>query len=217
MKKISVNKIAEYLRADSVRRRRIIEDQKSPMEFIVTRYSEARKAIVNYLSNNFDKSILENEIEQLNQKTTGTNFQENDIASSILALKSMIAFEIPDNWKELNFSLCTQSMELNFNDVKINVNPDILIQGKLKGKEIKGGIKLYIGKTNPLKLEDMKVVSTLVHQVLENKLSEPPNLVWCISIDVFSKSLCSAPKSYKNIRKNIEFACEELSIVWEKT
>lgn len=45
--RLSVNKLAEYLEASSTRRKKIVFDAKYPEKFIVTRYKEAREAIVN--------------------------------------------------------------------------------------------------------------------------------------------------------------------------
>ena len=96
MKKISVNKLAEYLKADSVRRRRIIEDQKEPMDFIAIRYADARKAMINFIIKDFNKSIIESEIEQLSSKINENDFQENDVKTSIEALNCFLNIS---NWK----------------------------------------------------------------------------------------------------------------------
>jgi hypothetical protein len=48
--RISVNKLGEYMTATPLRRRRIIQDQKRPKDYIVPRYTEAQDAIVAYLS-----------------------------------------------------------------------------------------------------------------------------------------------------------------------
>lgn len=54
MNKISVNKLAEYLGSDALRRRRIIEDQKEPLEFTVTRYKTAKSAMIDYLKSGYN-------------------------------------------------------------------------------------------------------------------------------------------------------------------
>lgn len=215
MKKISVNKLAEYLKADSIRRRRIIEDQKQPLDFISIRYSDARKAMVNYVIKGFNKSIIENEIEKLSQKETGTEFQENDVKTSIEALNCFLEINFPDELLKYKRIKNTKKKTLTIKEIVINVNPDIIIKGIHRGKEFIGGIKFNIVKGHQLKDDDRKNVATLIHHLLEEEMNETPNLSFCISIDVFSKSFDCAPKSFKTRRKQIEYACEELSIVWD--
>jgi hypothetical protein len=50
---------------------------------------------------------------------------------------------------------------------------------------------------------------------LEEDMNDTPNLSFCISIDVFSKSFDYAQKYFKTRRKQIEYACDELAIIWD--
>ena len=43
--RISVNKLAEYMEANSIRRKKIVYDAKYPQKFIVTRYKESKDTI----------------------------------------------------------------------------------------------------------------------------------------------------------------------------
>lgn len=215
MKKISINKLAEYLKADSVRRRRIIEDQKAPSDFITTRYKDARRAMVNYILNDFDASIIENEIEILSVKIADTDFKENDIKTSLEALKCFMKIELPTELLKYKRCKPTKKYSIEIKGITLNVNPDVIIKGKLKGQNFIGGIKLNIVKGHSLNENDRKNVATMIHQVLEEKSVSTSNLNFCISIDVFSKEYDFAPKSYKNRRKQIEYACDELSIIWD--
>lgn len=201
MKKISVNKLAEYLKADSVRRRRIIEDQKEPQDFIAIRYSDARKAMVDYILKNYDKAIIENEIERLSNKELGTDFQENDIKTSIEALTNFLKIDFPIEILKFKRFKPTKKYVLKIKDMFINVNPDVIIKGELKGIPFIGGVKFNIVKGHMLKDEDRKNVATLIHQCLETNSKESPNLKFCISVDIFSKSYDVAPKSFKNKKK----------------
>ncbi|HBD25673.1 hypothetical protein [Flavobacterium sp.] len=215
MKKISVNKLAEYLKADSVRRRRIIEDQKEPMDFIAIRYADARKAMINYIIKDFNKSIIENEIEQLSSKINENDFQENDVKTSIEALNCFLNIELPEELLKFRRVKSNKKYILKVKDLNININPDILIKGTIKNKPFIGGIKFNIVKGHKLNDDDRKNVATLIHQVLEEQSKDTPNLNFCISIDVFNMTFDNAPKSYKMRRKQIEFACDELGIIWD--
>lgn len=215
MKKISVNKLAEYLKADPIRRRRIIEDQKEPLDFIAIRYADARKAMINYVIKGFNKSIIEDEIEKLSEKEIGTEFQENDAKTSIEALNCFLEIDFPEELLKFKRTKNNKKQILKIKDIIINVNPDIIIKGMHRGKPFIGGIKFNIVKGHMLNEDERKNVATLIHQTLEENLDEIPNLAFCISIDIFSKSFDNAPKSFKTRRKQIEYACDELAIVWD--
>lgn len=215
MKKISVNKLAEYLKADSVRRRRIIEDQKAPLDFITIRYKEARDAMVNFIIKDFNVSIIESRIERLSEKEGESDFKENDIKTSIEALNSFLNITFPDEFLKFKRIKPKKKYSLKLKDIFINVNPDVILLGEYRGKRIIGGLKLNIVKGHKLNEDDRKNVATLIHQVLEEQSEETPNLNFCISIDVFNERFDYAPKSYKMRRKQIEYACDELAIVWD--
>lgn len=215
MKKVSINKLAEYLSADSVRRRRIIEDQKSPSEFITTRYKEAREAMANFIIKDFDKSIIKECIATLSEKDPTTDFQENDTKVSIEALKLFLKIDFPEELLNHNRRKSKGGYQLKIKDISINVNPDIIITGTHRKKKFVGGIKFNIIKGHMLDDNDRQNVATLLHQTLEEKHEDSPLTSFCYSIDIFSKSISVAPKSYKTRRKNIEFACDELSIIWD--
>lgn len=57
--RISATKLGEYLTATASRRRKIVEDQKYPPPFQVARYTEAEKAIVEFLTTGRDAARLE--------------------------------------------------------------------------------------------------------------------------------------------------------------
>lgn len=215
MKKISVNKLAEYLKADSVRRRRIIEDQKEPLDFIAIRYADARRAMIDFIIKDFDKTIIENEIERLSSKINESDFQENDVKTSIEALNDFLSIKLPEELLKFKRVKSTKKYVLKIKDLNINVNPDLIIKGTIKNKKFIGGIKFNIVKGHKLNDDDRKNVATLIHQILEEQSKDSPNLNFCISIDVFNKAFDNAPKSYKMRRKQIEYACDELGIIWD--
>lgn len=215
MKKISVNKLAEYLKADSVRRRRIIEDQKEPLDFISIRYSDARQAMIDFIIKDFDKSIIESQIENLSSKESESDFQENDAKTSIEALNSFLKITLPEELLKFKRTKSTKKYVLKIKDMNINVNPDVIIKGTIKNKAFVGGIKFNIVKGHKLNDDDRKNVATLIHQVLEEQSKDSPNLNYCISVDIFNETYDNAPKSYKMRRKQIEYACDELGIIWD--
>ncbi|WP_282087070.1 hypothetical protein [Aquimarina algiphila] len=221
MKKISINKLAEYLDSEALRRRRIIEEQKEPLEFIVTRYKEAKKAMIDFIISNYDENIIDKTIEKLKEKECISDFEKNDRKTSIQALESFLDIRFPDILLDFKIIKPTKKHNLKIKDLQVNINPDLLIRGKYRGKNIVGGIKVHISKTHPLTIENRKNVATMIHKIIEEKElikadKELANLNFCISIDVFNSEFDVAPKSYKRRRKNIEFACDEISLIWDK-
>lgn len=220
MKKISVNKLAEYLDSDALRRRRIIEDQKEPLEFMVTRYKAAKLAMINYLKSGYDVDIIEKAIESLRAKKCITDFEKNDRKTSIEALESFLEIRFPERILDFNLSRPKNRLSLIENKLRVNINPELLIKGIYRKKEVLGAIKLHISKNNMLTEEMQKNVATLIHKVIEKKIqvdlkSENAHLDFCLSVDVFNSSIHYAPKSYKRRRKIIGFACDEINLIWE--
>jgi hypothetical protein len=77
--KFSVNKLGEYLTANPSRRKRIIKDQKNPKGFIVIRYKDARKALVDFFANGKgDKKYIEAKIRDIIDKTVRSKLMEQD-------------------------------------------------------------------------------------------------------------------------------------------
>ncbi len=221
MKKISINKLAEYLDSEALRRRRIIEEQKEPLEFIVTRYKEAKKAMIDFIKSGYDENIIDKAIEKLKEKKCVSDFEKNDRKTSIQALESFLEIRFPDIILDFKIIKPTKKYNLKIKDLQVNINPDLLIKGKYRGKNMVGGIKIHVSKTHPLTEENRKNVATMIHRIIEEKEinkadMETANLNFCISIDVFNSELDTAPKSYKRRRKNIEFACDEISLIWDR-
>jgi len=49
--KVSANKLGEYMSASPSRRNEIVKNQKYPKGYVVTRYNDARRAIIDYFLN----------------------------------------------------------------------------------------------------------------------------------------------------------------------
>lgn len=220
--RISVNKLGEYIEATPTRRRRIVLDQKEPMTFITNRYSKAREAAIEYLSNGFDDEIIIKAIDDLENTTSKKANHENDIQNSILFLQYLLDYDISNqiDFKGLEITKYHgNNPKLNINNVNISVNPDLVISGTIRNKKIKGAIKLHIAKTNTLTRETAKNVATLIHQFTQDHLiekDETADLRYCISLDAFANIVESAPKSFLMRRRNIKYACTEIDMWWKK-
>lgn len=217
--KISLNKLAEYLDAHSSRRKKIVQDAKDPKGFIITRYSDARTGIIDYINSGCDVQKMEDAIAALRAKEPESEFQEQDIALSIELLEAFLDADLPDlgDIQLTKYEGANPKMEIG--GVRISVNPDIIITGNHRGKDICGAIKLHISKTNQHTDESAKNVATVLKKFIEDY--EAPEGVevphkFCIAIDTFRQSYEIAPKSFRRRLARIEDACQEITLWWDK-
>lgn len=216
--RISANKLAEYLTANSLRRKQIVKDAKYPTAPIVTRYKEAREIIQGYVNGDYTKKDLDNYIKAFKVKPTTSDFQENDRVSSILALEHLkkidistlsgLTLELNDNYDNL----------LKIKGVEISVYPDIFISQIKGGKKSIGALKIHISKSNALSEESQSIVGVLLYLYSEQFLTTGTDVAstkLCFSLDVFKERLQCCPPSYKNRVARIEAACEEIALWWD--
>jgi hypothetical protein len=213
--RISINKLAEYMSANTLRRKQIVKDAKTPKKFIIARYSEARNAIKSYVISGFDADILTNCIISLEKKKPETPYQEDDTRNSIRALESLLSADIPDI-EGCSIDLFTSDNKLvTLKGLDISVNPDLVIKDNESGRI--GGMKIHISKGSQLSDDGRMYVATMLkyfhincgvaEKEIEDKL--------CISMDVFGASYSTSPKAYKRTLHAIEAACEEIVSRWD--
>ena len=215
--KISINKLGEYLEANPSRRRRIVFDQKNPVAFITTRYNKAREIAVEYFSSNFDEEIILGGIEDIDRDKNSTDFQANDNQKSMEYLERLLDIDLP-NFDNLTISkYIGDNPKVNLNGLEVSVNPDLIVRGILRGKKVVGAIKLHISQSNSLNDESAKNVATILHLFVEQFIAEDDELAdirLCYSIDIFSETIESAPRSFFRRRNYISDACLEIIMWW---
>ncbi|MEQ8715533.1 MAG: hypothetical protein RIC80_21120 [Cyclobacteriaceae bacterium] len=215
--KISINKLGEYLNANPARRQQIIRDQKDPKPFVIQRYRSARKAIIEYFSSGTgDKEIIKDHIEELIKREYRSKFDEQDILLSIRALELFAASNVEldlSSHRVINSN--SRESKINIEGLSISVHPDVIIHGTLRGEEFVGAIKLNISKSNVLDDNTGAYISTILHKYLQIRYPDKKvQLGFCVSYDVFTSKIYSAPKSFKLRRKQIAAACKEIKLIW---
>ena len=216
---MSLNKLAEYSEATATRRTRIIEDQKNPAGVIVARYGKVYSTLSNFFSSNLeDGTYIKEAIDALSTKHVNTTWQEDDKRNSLLALENFQSIGLPD-LSQLKVEKYTGVKKyITVEGVKISVNPDLIISGKVRGKNIKGAIKFHVSKNNCLTTMGQNCVSTLLNKFVEEhclKEGETVSLKHCISIDVFAQRWSHTPKSYKRLMKDVASSCHEINSRWD--
>lgn len=213
--RLSVNKLAEYMIADPLRRRQIVKDAKHQKPFKTGLYNESRSAITQYLGSHCDENGVLATIENLQNKEIRSDWQKDDRDNSILSLEMMLDTELPD-LSDYDIQYNEENPLVRLAGLDISVFPAVILTHKKTSKT--GGIKVHISKGNELKEPALEYVSTMVKVffiesgIKENKIDDNS----CISIDVFRKAYKVAPKSYKRTLGKIEAACEEICMRWER-
>lgn len=215
--KISVNKLGEYLAATPARRKRIVEDQKNPKAFIAARYTDAREAIVDYVSSGMtnDTKLLNTAV-NLRAEVGGTEFSENDRKASADAIENFL--DVAEDLHIEGLAAMpgeeTAQSTLQVADVNISMRPDILLKSANSGETV-GAIKLHFSKTNPLTKKGAEYVATALRVHLENQNPEAKiDPKKCIVVDIATENVVNAPKAFKKNMNDISAACEEIKARW---
>jgi hypothetical protein len=216
--RISVNKLGEYMTATPIRRKRIIQDQKKPSDFIVTRYREAYEAIISFLEDEVhDESIIHRAVDELTNKQTTSEFQEQDRDLSIESLWSFL--DLIDDLDFENIQIGSSEEYPDYMDiaeVSVSIHPDLIVKSQQTGKEEKLGVlKLYIVKSYPLNEESGAYIGSLLHNYGTQNIDEQRiHHGLCLVLDVFNKRIFNAPRTYVRRMRDIEAACEEIARAW---
>lgn len=212
--KISLNKLGEYMTATPARRRRIIEDQIAPSNFIAARYADARENITNFIVGVISDDSLEQKAIELRDKNYDSNFIAQDKNLSADAIDSFleISDQLPADYKFEKTSVNLKAT-LEISGVNVSIRPDIYI--KNDNGEMVGAIKLHFPKSNPLTTTSGEYVATALKEFVQENSSAPISPKLCIVIDVPSSTVITAPKAGKKRMMDIEAACEEISAQWK--
>ncbi len=221
--RISANQLAEYTLASPSRRQSILRNAKFAPTFLVIRYSEARKAICNFLAD--DSRPIAKLLETENAQTVksqggGSAFKKNDAMLSAEAIKEFrkilngnklpktVVFEKPKG----NFP------KLDIGGVDISISLDLI--AKNNGNGGVGGVLVQTSKAIAAKswrADHSRSVASLVWMLSAQCLADVGKVdrKYCFSIDLFGQSVTSAPQTYKRRLNDIEASCSEISALWD--
>lgn len=212
--RISVTKLGEYLTVGAGRRRKIIEDQKHPQPFQVARYTEAERAIVEYLARR-DLAALEARRTRLAQTPAKSEY---DAERRQLCIEAIDAFE--DVLDELDLDGIQAAAAppspdyLVFAGVDVSVRPEVLLARSGRSGPAVGCMKLYFSKNHPLDEKAGAYVSTLLGQFAQRNLTGKVSDDLLLTVDVFGGTVFTAPKARTRRLEDIVAACEEIAIRW---
>ncbi|MFE8644776.1 hypothetical protein ACFX58_06790 [Sphingomonas sp. NCPPB 2930] len=202
------------MNATPARRRRIIEDQIAPKEFIAARYSDARESIADCIAGKISEDELAQIAENLRSKEYDSKFTNQDKNLSADAIDSFleISDQIPENYT-FEKAPSNEKSTLEISGVDISVRPDVYI--KNDSNEVVGALKLHFPKSNPLTATSGEYVATALKTFVQDITPNPIDHKLCLVVDVPSSTVIPAPKAGKKRMIDIEAACEEISAQWK--
>ncbi len=218
--RISVSKLGEYAAVnDAARRRRIVCDQKRPKDYITPFYAEAQDFLTDFLLGGArSHEVLWEAVDMFSSAEASTPWQESRNQANADALVSFLG--VVDELNLSDFSLRRGQQDppkLLIQGVSVSVRPEVVFTSQNRlGNVTEGAVKLYINKSHLLSEEAGAYTATTLHQFV----SAYPyadgfcDYRLCYVVDVFGQHVFTAPRSFKQRRKSIEAACEEIKRAW---
>lgn len=202
------------MNATPARRRRIIEDQITPKEFIAARYSDARENISSHIAGEISEDDLSKIAEDLRNKNYESKFTAQDKNLSADAIDSFleISDQLPEQYKFEKVPANDKST-LQISGVEVSIRPDVYIKNDID--EVVGAVKLHFPKSNPLTTTSGEYVATALKAFLQENTNSPIDSKLCLVVDVPSANVIPAPKAGKKRMIDLEAACEEIDAQWK--
>jgi hypothetical protein len=218
MAKISVNQLAKFLTSNSAKHRTIIKDLINPLAFKVNYYEKAQSGIREFLlDQSANEEILIKAIECLNaivpQTEESASSRDNNIEALDSFLMTLEKIQFIDSSNKITPNKPCPRVVID--DVEISVFPECIFTGQIKKKNCIGAIKLYFSKSERLDDAMGAYIGGVTKQFLTEQYPNytvQDNLVQII--DVFGKTIYSAPKAFKRRMDEIKAACAEIKLWW---
>lgn len=219
--RISVNKLAEYMVSKAARQRKLLKDRKYPdPDFQMGMYHrEASEAISRYLvSDLISTDPIDNQILLIKQQAPGAIGTQRHLNSNIEAMDRFLDMLDDFTFGDAQAEHGQHSAEkLTFHGVDVSVRPEVVLRGKVKGKDVVGAVKLHFPKSFEMTEETAGYVSAAVQEYCERHLTHggaKVNPAYCLVFDIGSGRVFPGVKSTKSRLKDIEDTCRNISDIW---
>jgi len=217
--RMSLNKLAEYLMADSSKRKKLVVDAKYPDANPTPEYyGEAREGVRAFLLSGYDGAVLDDAIAHLDSKATTSSQGEARIEHNKSALEAIGDTSLPDLSAYTVSKHTGRATKLKINGVAVSVYPDVIVRGTIRKKKVVGAVMTHITKDG-LTEESCKNVAVLLKDFLEAHVADSDEVVrnaLCYSVDVRTKQVLSCPQGTATRKKKINDACEEIAMWWKR-
>lgn len=203
-----------------------MKSAKYPQKAPIIRYSDARRAIVEYLTD-MSRSIsplvaAEQMFLQRSKDPAEGSLRQDDATKSIEVIRAIK--DMSNQLSGFNFEAAPKKQKkLLLEGVQISVYADFIAKGKDKGVEQIGASMLRMTQDDSSteaakqKRKNMGLyVATLLRLHVDQNLSadDTPASRLCMSIDVQHGEAFSAPKAMTQRTKDITGACQMISALW---
>lgn len=217
--RVSINQLATYLVSTPTQRRRIIQKAKTPPTFQVNWYDPARQAINAFVASGMlDESVLVAESARLLGATPTSDYEESRFRTNAEAIDAFL-----DCYDQIDLAdhtlVCgpNAAPPLIVQGVEISVRPEFTSTGTHRGQSVCGAVKLYFSKDDPLtEVSAPYIAAVLMQHVLTHH--QPPGHTTrhdsCMVIDVFGRSVHTAPRATARRFQDIDVACQEVRLWW---
>lgn len=229
--RVSANQLADYLSASPVRRKSIIRDAKFPKQMITALYKDARSTIARYLIDpSSGPDIITEAMVRLDGRENApdaTDWTRSDCRQSREALDAFLrSFNALGIGRYRFIAPGGALPPLVVAGVSVSISLDAIVEARTRGEiQRMGGLLLTLSKSGvdreslvSMRAREERAATAAVlclaacEGMSASNSKADPRL--CLSLDVFSQKLISAPAGYKTRRKNIELACEEIADRW---
>lgn len=215
---ISINPLAEFIKATDSRKKRIIEQQKNPSPIIVNWYQLAKSRMKKFMIDNANYETIEDAILTLKNKKGLNQRQSIDRQVSLEALERFIKLKIPNVLQEKDIEFYKfGNKSIIYQNIEITVSPDVIFSIKRNGVKHFGAIKLRVSKTRPFDNDQQNLIACTIYEYLkcniddENFVIEPD---LCLSLDVFGNGFKALNANSKDSLINYKTYFDEIKKIW---
>jgi len=210
---ISVNGLAKFMTSSEATRRRLLRDYKFPFNKDgskkpqIVRYSEARAAIRDYHESGNNAATIVTAIEKLiAKKQKNPDKDAARINDNIRALQTYL-----EHFSNRKFTVLeTPKPKYVHGEVAVSAFPDLYVDEEGSKKLI----KLDFSETKPDE-ELVEIMLKVMHEAAY--ASNLPVLAGnVIYLDITRKTQHNGKKLNKQLKKNIDAACETIADIWPK-
>jgi len=212
--KISVTGLAKFMKSGPASQRTLLKaykfdtDKNGNKRPQIVRYSEARAAIKKYHESGNDVATLLAAMTALQKKEAAIDPEKDTsrIKDNIRAIEAYMKYFSKNNFIVLE----NPKPKYTHGGVEVTTSPDLFVDDK----GVKKMIKLDFNST-PLDLESIKIILKVMHEAAaaKNLDVEPKNVIY---LDVSRNEQHAGAKLNKQLKKDIDAACETIEDIWPK-
>ena len=211
---ISVTGLVKFMKAGPATQRTLLKTYKFPTDKDgnkrpqIVRYSEARAAIKKYHESGNDVATLLTAVAALQKKAAvlDPNKDPGRISDNIRAINAYMKYFSKSKFTVLK----NPRPKYIHSSVEVSTSPDLFVEENGAKRLIK-----FDFNASPLDPESIKIILKVMHEAsIENDLEVTPKDV--VYLDVSRNAQYNGAKLNKQLKKDIDAACETIEDIWPK-